>query len=234
MRHSVRAVLEDRPLASHLLAFTSQGTLQSLSRTCRFWHRSAPSLAPGASRALASMAGGWPEESLADNPSLARHSAGGGGSVSGGGSATVGTSQCSGDSGTAQAGEVEGQMLERRARLLESLRMSCQDPRMLDRSSSNDPSVWDGDEVFVGGGACGSDDDGTSCGVADEGWIRHRAFRDRGLSNEDLLVALRRAAPGDLRRLFVCGSKLSDEGVASALAPHWSALQDLGLRSCDG
>lgn len=52
-------VLDDRALASHLFSMMSQGTLQTLSRTCRRWSSDTFVLAPHASRALAQLTT-WP------------------------------------------------------------------------------------------------------------------------------------------------------------------------------
>lgn len=171
-RHLASAVLEDRPLAANVIRFTPQATLQALSRTCRFWHRSALSLAPSASRCLALMSGEWPEDA-----GFARAPDGGAAAMEG---------------GPVAQGDAAVEL--RRARLLESMRMSCQDPHV-----TNAQSV--GSFVTEAAG-------------------------------EDLLDALCRAAPGDLRRIFVCGSQLSDRGVARALAPHWRFLQDFGMKNC--
>lgn len=197
-RHLASAVLEDRPLAANVIRFTPQATLQALSRTCRFWHRSALSLAPSASRCLALMSGEWPEDA-----GFARAPDGGAAAMEG---------------GPVAQGDAAVEL--RRARLLESMRMSCQDPHV-----TNAQSVGS----FVTEAA------GEDCSAAESGaddWVLHRSFRDRCLTDEDLLDALCRAAPGDLRRIFVCGSQLSDRGVARALAPHWRFLQDFGMKNC--
>jgi len=136
----------------------------------------------------------------------------------------------------------EVRMREWRKQLLENLRMSCQDPEAFDRGAATSAGGQDESSGSHSGAAGHAHAACARAGhLAD--WFRNPVFRDTGTSDTDLGSALERALPGDVRQLFICSSRLSDEGVLRAVgrktqcgdgesAGHWPALTDLCIVAC--
>lgn len=117
-----------------------------------------------------------------------------------------------------------------REQLLESIRMGSQDPQPADSASSASQCLdlatsssaravplWG----FGGGPFCGPQE-----------WYRQACFCDKHVSDDGFCSALERGVPGDVRRLFVPSSCLTNAGVIRALRPHCFALSDLCLSNC--
>ncbi|CAE8612845.1 unnamed protein product [Polarella glacialis] len=118
-----------------------------------------------------------------------------------------------------------------RDRLVEDLRReSCQVAEELERSSGA-ASRGSSDEqagIAPGSGTTAADLTADTCA-----WFCQPAFRDRHTSDADLVAALQRGTNGDVRRLIICSSQLSNNGLARALETHWAGLTRLCLRNCE-
>eukprot|EP00927_Polykrikos_kofoidii_P008588 TRINITY_DN13577_c0_g1_i1.p1 TRINITY_DN13577_c0_g1~~TRINITY_DN13577_c0_g1_i1.p1 ORF type:complete len:512 (+),score=58.64 TRINITY_DN13577_c0_g1_i1:191-1726(+) len=178
------AVLQDHALASTLLSMVSHKTLRALRWSCRRWSSIAYYLGPDSSRALAKLSI-WPS-ALRDDIA---------------------------DSVGGARRTHEEKMQERRARLLEALRMSCQDPQIASDESLTDAQRQRGDD----GGDGGSGADVACARTGHVDWFRDESFRDTGITDMELQSALFRAEPGDVRRIVLCSARLTDQGVLRAL-----------------
>lgn len=118
----------------------------------------------------------------------------------------------------------EEELRARRDRLLESIRMGCQDPQL---AGGPRPEAPEGERDAPGRAV----EPASECVELD--WFRHGSLRDRELDDEQLHLALRQAAPGDISRICICSSRLSDDSaVAQKLGVHASALTHICLRNC--
>eukprot|EP00933_Yihiella_yeosuensis_P006381 TRINITY_DN111077_c0_g1_i1.p1 TRINITY_DN111077_c0_g1~~TRINITY_DN111077_c0_g1_i1.p1 ORF type:complete len:382 (-),score=39.69 TRINITY_DN111077_c0_g1_i1:9-1082(-) len=104
------------------------------------------------------------------------------------------------------------ELAAKRASLVERLRMSCQDEKF-------GPSV-PAPTVSAGGRVSSSSST----------WFDQPAFRDRRNSDFEIQGALQRGTPGDVERLLICSSSVTDEGLSKALELHWDGL----VRLCIG
>mmetsp|Transcript_80836 Transcript_80836/g.187674 ORF Transcript_80836/g.187674 Transcript_80836/m.187674 type:complete len:276 (+) Transcript_80836:115-942(+) len=106
--------------------------------------------------------------------------------------------------------------------------MSCGDPEVVGGSHEGVVALSGGTRPkSTGGDALG----GAATHSGHFAWFQHRAFRDRGTTDEELDFALGRALPGDFHTLILCSSRLTDAGVLRALKPHWVDLVDLCIGS---
>lgn len=108
----------------------------------------------------------------------------------------------------------------KRRRLLERLRMSCQDQ---DRPQGVNPEQT-GPPIEEPPGEMGP--------AGSRPWFRRRRFADTRTTDAELCAALERGAPGDVQRFAVCSSSVTGAGLSRALVGHWAALTEICLGNC--
>eukprot|EP00928_Gymnodinium_smaydae_P008408 TRINITY_DN13069_c0_g1_i3.p1 TRINITY_DN13069_c0_g1~~TRINITY_DN13069_c0_g1_i3.p1 ORF type:complete len:482 (+),score=82.81 TRINITY_DN13069_c0_g1_i3:69-1514(+) len=181
-------ILDDASLVALLLAMLPHGALVALRRTCRRWSSDAYLLAPDGSRRLAKLTT-WP--------------------------ASLRDSSDSGDASSPAtmrpAASRDLQLRAWRERVLESIRMQCQDDVSRSSASGNNDNGDNAEET------AGRGYNGFPRGGHLVEWYNDFAFKDTNLTDAELYFALARAQPGDVRRLSLCSSQLSDAGVIKAL-----------------
>jgi len=138
------------------------------------------------------------------------------------------------DCGAGQERHMQEQMKLRRRRVLESILMGCQD---IDHHRPSPTHAYDGEGAEHEVGSLELADrhcDAASSHSSSEPWqwFCHAAFRDTHMTDIDLWSALGQAAMGDVDKLVLCSSQITDSGLLAACKPHWPALCKLCVSNC--